>query len=76
MPSHRRKGEQCKLVLSNEGNGTSPSIYTVRLQWEFSIIILPSMPYVFVYEDWFVGVMGVLILSLLVLRYMIARKRD
>jgi len=46
------------------------------LQWESSIIILTVMPYVFLHEDVFVGVIGVLILSLLVLRYVLRRRPD
>ena len=70
------KINRTNLFCLTRANGHNLPLHDDQLQWEFSIIILPSMPYVFVYEDVFVDVMGVLILSLHVLRYMIARKRD
>ena len=69
----------CLRAVGKSDTSNQPCIKRLhedQLQWEFSIIILPSMPYVFLYEDWFVGIIAVLILGLLILRYMIARKRD
>lgn len=72
----RRKGRRTNLSSLPRANVHRLHVHDDQLQWELSIIILPLMPYVFVYEDWFVGAISVLILSLLVLRYLMARKRD
>jgi hypothetical protein len=63
-------------IFPVEVNLISPPPLDNRLQWESSIIILTAMPYVFLYEDIFVGVISALIVSLFVLRYLLRRKRD
>lgn len=71
-----RENRLYKFALSPKSADRTSTLLDNRLQWDSSIIILPAMPYVFSYEDIFVGVIGVLILSLLVLRYVLGRKRD
>jgi hypothetical protein len=71
-----RVNHPLQSVFLSKFNLIFPSPFDNRLQWESSIIILPAMPYVFLYEDIFVGVIGALIVSLFVLRYLLRRKRD